>query len=379
MNDALQSVISALYPVLRSDLSLSLGQIGLISLIYQLAASVFQPVFGVYFDKYPFPWTLAIATAFTLTGLVSISFAATLPAVLISVFLIGTGSSILHPEASRLTSLASGGRRGLAQSLFQVGGNIGGSLGPLMVAMWVAPFGRSHIVDFSIFAIIAFAISIPIGRWYSRHIKRISEIKAASSPENAKAVNIPRSTVIAIIILLLLIFSKYIYTASLGNFYTFFLIEKFGVEIKTSQILLFVFGISSVLGTMIGGPVGDKIGRKYVIWASIFGAAPFALMMPHANLPWTVVLTFCTGLVISSAFPAIIVYAQELLPYKLGLVSGLFYGFAFGVAGMASAILGKMADAYGIEAVYNACAYMPLLGFIAIFLPNGKIKGKQQE
>ncbi|MDR1356461.1 MAG: MFS transporter [Tannerellaceae bacterium] len=369
MNDALQSVVSAAYPIIKDDLALSFGQIGLITLAYQSAASVFQPIVGLYFDKRPSPFSLPVGMAFTLTGLVSLASATTLWWVIASVFSIGIGSSIFHPEASRLTSLASGGRRGLAQSLFQVGGNFGGSLGPLMVALWIAPYGRQHIADFAILAGIAICFMLPVSRWYKR---RLTLLKEGGSGTAVRATQpLPGGkTVRTIVILLILIFSKYVYTASLSNFYTFYLIEKFGVSVQASQLLLFVFALSTAIGTMLGGPAGDRIGRKYVIWVSILGAAPFALLMPHANLFWTVALTFCVGLVIASAFPAILVYAQELLPYNLGLVSGLFFGFAFGVAGIASAALGKMADIYGLEAIYNACAYMPLIGLIAWFLPD---------
>jgi FSR family fosmidomycin resistance protein-like MFS transporter len=370
MNDSLQSVISAAYPILKDDLALSFGQIGLITLVYQSSASVFQPLVGLYFDKRPSPWSLPIGMAFTLTGLLMLAFSPTLPWVLASVFIVGIGSSTFHPEASRLTSLASGGKRGLAQSLFQVGGNLGGSLGPLLVALWIAPYGRRHIADFAILAGIAICVMLPISRWYRQRLQLLRKGGGAASQSQVYHPLPMGKTVFSIVILLFLIFSKYIYTASLSNFYTFYLIEKFDVTVQHSQLLLFVFAVSTAIGTLIGGPIGDRIGRKYVIWASILGAAPFALLMPHANLFWTVVLTFCVGLVIASAFPAILVYAQELLPYKLGLVSGLFFGFAFGIAGIASAILGEMADRYGIEAFYNVCAYMPLLGLITWFLPN---------
>jgi FSR family fosmidomycin resistance protein-like MFS transporter len=373
MNDSLQSIISAVYPILKNDLALSFGQIGLITLVYQSSASVFQPLVGLYFDKRPSPWSLPMGMLFTLTGLLSMAFADTLPWVMGSVFFIGMGSSTFHPEASRLTSLASGGKRGLAQSLFQVGGNVGGSLGPLLVALWIAPYGRQHIADFALLAAIGICVMLPISRWYRRRLQLLRKgdpsLAARQAPPLSKG-----KTVFSIVILSLLIFSKYIYTASLSSFYTFYLIEKFDVTVQHSQLLLFVFCISTAIGTLIGGPVGDKIGRKYVIWGSILGAAPFALLMPHANLFWTVVLTFCVGMIIASAFPAILVYAQELLPYKLGLVSGLFFGFAFGIAGVASAVLGNMADRYGIEAIYNICAYMPLLGLITWLLPDLKKK-----
>jgi FSR family fosmidomycin resistance protein-like MFS transporter len=369
LNDCLQSIVSATYPILKQDLALTFQQIGLVTLIYQLAASVFQPVIGYIFDKRPSVWSLPMGMTFTLCGLVSLAFADTLPWVMASVFLHGLGSSTFHPEASRLTSLASGGRRGLAQSLFQIGGNFGSSMGPLLVALIVAPYTRHNLGFFAVLALVAIIVMLNISRWYKQRLKIIVNQRAASSA-NRKSPFPLGITVYSIIILMFLIFSKYIYLASLTNYYTFYLIEKFDVSVQQSQIMLFVFLIATAIGTMIGGPLGDKIGRKYVIWISILGAAPFALAMPHLNLFWTGVMSFCTGLMLSSAFPAILVYAQELLPYKLGLVSGLFFGFAFGVAGIAAAILGKMADMHGIEAVYNVCAYMPLLGLITCFLPD---------
>lgn len=375
LNDTLQSVISAVYPLFKEDLGLTFGQIGLITLVYQMAASVFQPFTGLFFDKHPSAWSLPIGMSFTLVGLLSLSFADELPWVLCSVALVGVGSSIFHPEASRLTSLASGGKRGLAQSLFQVGGNLGGSLGPLLAALLVAPYGRSHIALFTILALIAILVMIPVGYWYKRLLLRLKNADVTVGKVHVETLLSMGKTVFSIGILLILIFSKYIYMASLNSYYTFYLIEKFGVSIKASQLFLFIFLIATAIGTLLGGPIGDRVGRKYVIWASILGAAPFTLIMPHVdNLYLTAVLSFCVGLTLSSAFPAILVYAQELLPYKLGLVSGLFFGFAFGVAGIASAVLGNMADEYGIEAVYNVCAYMPLIGLVTWFLPDLKKK-----
>lgn len=371
LNDLLQSVISAAYPLFKEDLALNFAQIGLITLVYQLSASVFQPLTGLIFDKRPVVWALPIGMGFTLTGLLNLAFASSLHWVLGSVFIIGIGSSVLHPEASRITSLASGGKRGLAQSLFQVGGNLGGSLGPLLVALLVAPYGRTHIALFSLFALAAILVMIPVCRWYKAYLVKLAEPQAVIF----QPVNMPLplgKTVFSISILLVLIFSKYIYMASLSSYYTFYLIHKFGVSIQQSQLFLFVFLIATAIGTLAGGPIGDRIGRKYVIWISILGTAPFSLLMPHVDLVWTVVLSFCVGLTLSSAFPAILLYAQELLPRKLGLISGLFFGFAFGVAGIASAVLGNMADRFGIDAVYNVCAFMPLLGLVTWFLPDLK-------
>lgn len=374
-NDTLQSVISAVYPLFKEDLGLSFAQIGLITLVYQSAASVCQPLTGLFFDKWPSAWSLPTGMSFTLVGLLSLAFANTLPVVLCSVALVGIGSSVFHPEASRLTSLASGGKRGLAQSLFQVGGNLGGSLGPLLAAVLVAPYGRRHIALFSILAFVAIMVMIPIGHWYKRLLLRMKREEGGAAHTHIQMPLPMGKTIFSISILLVLIFSKYIYMASLNSYYTFYLIHKFGVSVQASQLYLFVFLIATAIGTLMGGPIGDKVGRKYVIWASILGAAPFSLIMPHVdNLFLTAVLSFCVGLTLSSAFPAILVYAQELLPYKLGLISGLFFGFAFGVAGIASAVLGNMADRYGIEAVYNVCGYMPLIGLVTWFLPDLKKK-----
>ena len=375
LNDTLQSVISAVYPLFKEDLGLSFAQIGLITLVYQSAASVCQPLTGLFFDKWPSAWSLPTGMSFTLVGLLSLAFANTLPLVLCSVALVGIGSSVFHPEASRLTSLASGGKRGLAQSLFQVGGNLGGSLGPLLAAVFVAPYGRRHIALFTILAFTAIMVMIPVGHWYKSFLLRLRKAEGETLKTSVCRPLPMGKTVFSIAILLILIFSKYIYMASLNSYYTFYLIHKFGVSVQASQLYLFVFLIATAIGTLLGGPIGDRVGRKYVIWASILGAAPFTLIMPHVeNLYLTTILSFCVGLTLSSAFPAILVYAQELLPYKLGLISGLFFGFAFGVAGIASAVLGNMADRYGIEAVYNVCGYMPLIGLVTWFLPDLKKK-----
>ncbi len=372
LNDTLQSVISAIYPLLKDSLSLSFAQIGLITLVYQIAASVFQPVVGFYLDKRPNPWFLPIGMTFTLVGLLNLAFANTLHWIFLAVFLVGVGSSILHPEASRLTSLASGGKRGLAQSVFQVGGNMGGSLGPLLAALIIAPYGQRNIAFFSILAVIAIGAMFPICLWYKAKL-RYAKTHPAPVGYIKKPLLSRNKIIFSLLILLVLIFSKYVYLASLTNFYTFYLIHKFDVSIQHSQFYLFAFLFSSALGTLLGGPIGDRVGRKYVIWVSILGVAPFTLLMPHVDsLLWTCVLSICIGFILSSAFSAILVYAQEILPMKLGLISGLFFGLAFGIAGIASAVLGNIADAKGIEYVYQMCAYMPLLGLITYFLPNLK-------
>jgi FSR family fosmidomycin resistance protein-like MFS transporter len=371
MNDALQSVVSASYPVLKNDMQLSFGHIGLITLTYQMAASIFQPFVGLFFDRKPSVWPLPAGMLFTLGGLLLLAYSTTFYWTLCAVFMVGTGSSTFHPEASRLTSISSGGKRGLAQSIFQVGGNFGSSMGPLLVAAIVAPHARTHIACFSILPVIALMVMAPVCKWYRKRLKLVSVTPKA----DVVPVEFPyprAKTVFTIIILLVLIFSKYVYMSSLTSYFTFYLIEKFHVSIQHSQIFLFVFLIATAIGTITGGPLGDRIGRKYVIWLSILGAAPFTLLMPHVSLAWTVILSFFAGLVLSSAFPAILVYAQELLPYKLGLVSGLFYGFSFGIAGTASAFLGRQADIYGIETVYNLCSFMPLMGVAAVLLPDMK-------
>lgn len=370
-NDMFQSVVSAIYPILKDNLGLTFAQIGIIALVYQICASVFQPLFGVLFDKKQNPWYLSIGTSFTLTGLLVIAYAGSLPLVILAVSLIGLGSSIIHPEASRLTHYASAGKHGLAQSIFQVGGTFGSSLGPLLAALIVAPYGQRYIAIFAGIAIISILTKRPITQWYKNKIK--TSVGGKNSQEVIHRVRLTKHQVYySLVILLILIFSKYVYTASLTNYYTFYLIEKFGVTTQQSQFFLFAFLLASAAGTFLGGPIGDRFGRKYVIWFSIVGTAPFSLLMPHASLFWTCVLSIVIGFVISSAFSAILVYAQELLPTKVGLISGLFFGLAFGIAGIAAAVLGDVADRHGIEYVYKFCAYMPLLGFVATFLPNVK-------
>ena len=373
LNDAFQSVISAVYPIMKDKLEFTFAQIGAITLVYQICASVFQPAFGVLFDKKPNPWYLIIGSTSTCIGLFLIAFSGSLFGVMISVAFIGLGSSVIHPESSRLTRLASGMKHGLAQSIFQVGGNAGSSLGPLLAALIIAPYGMRYILIFAVVALIAIPIKYPIFSWYSKFIKRMKTGREVTV--SIKKSSLPRQTVIfSLCVLLVLIFSKYVYMASLTNFYTFYLIEKFDVTIQQSQLFLFVFLFAIALGTFIGGPVGDRIGRKSVMWVSILGTAPFALMLPYADLLWTGILTFFIGFILSSAFSAILVYAQDLLPGKVGLVSGFFFGFAFGIAGIAAAILGNIADTTGIEYIYNVCAYLPLLGVAAIFLPNDRKK-----
>lgn len=374
-NDMLQSVIMAVYPLVKSELALSFAQVGLITMVYQISASVFQPVMGMVMDRHQKPWSLPMGMGFTFTGLMLLAFVHQFWLVLVSVALVGIGSSIFHPEAARLTALASGGRRGLAQSLFQVGGNLGGSFGPLLAALVIAPYGRQNVGLIALLALVGMCIMLPVCRWYRARLKEWDERRRQRGEglRHEMPYSVPK-TVFIIGVIIVLIFSKYIYMASLNSYYTFYLIHKFGVSVQDSQFYLFIFLFATAAGTLLGGPIGDRIGRKYVIWGSILGTAPFSLLMPYVGLVPTVILSFLIGFILSSAFPAILVYAQELLPYKIGLISGIFYGFAFGIAGIASAVLGNFADEYGIEYVYQVVAFTPLLGLVACLLPNLKEK-----
>ena len=374
-NDMLQSVIMAVYPLVKSELVLSFAQVGLITMVYQISASVFQPVMGMVMDRHQKPWSLPMGMGFTFTGLMLLAFVHQFWLVLVSVALVGIGSSIFHPEAARLTALASGGKRGLAQSLFQVGGNLGGSFGPLLAALVIAPYGRQNVGLIALLALVGMCIMLPVCRWYRARLKEWDERRRQRGEglRHEMPYSVPK-TVFIIGVIIVLIFSKYIYMASLNSYYTFYLIHKFGVSVQDSQFYLFIFLFATAAGTLLGGPIGDRIGRKYVIWGSILGTAPFSLLMPHVGLVPTVILSFLIGFILSSAFPAILVYAQELLPYKIGLISGIFYGFAFGIAGIASAVLGNFADEYGIEYVYQVVAFTPLLGLVACLLPNLKEK-----
>ena len=374
-NDMLQSVIMAVYPLVKSELALSFAQVGLITMVYQISASVFQPVMGMVMDRHQKPWSLPMGMGFTFTGLMLLAFVHQFWLVLVSVALVGIGSSIFHPEAARLTALASGGKRGLAQSLFQVGGNLGGSFGPLLAALVIAPYGRQNVGLIALLALVGMCIMLPVCRWYRARLKEWDERRRQRGEglRHEMPYSVPK-TVFIIGVIIVLIFSKYIYMASLNSYYTFYLIHKFGVSVQDSQFYLFIFLFATAAGTLLGGPIGDRIGRKYVIWGSILGTAPFSLLMPHVGLVPTVILSFLIGFILSSAFPAILVYAQELLPYKIGLISGIFYGFAFGIAGITSAVLGNFADEYGIEYVYQVVAFTPLLGLVACLLPNLKEK-----
>jgi FSR family fosmidomycin resistance protein-like MFS transporter len=368
LNDMVQSLIPAVYPIIKSSFRLNFRQIGLITLTYQVTASLLQPVVGFYTDRRPKPYSLSIGMCFTLIGLISLSVASSYPVLLVSAALVGVGSAIFHPESSRVARLASGGQHGLAQSVFQVGGNAGSSLGPLLAAFIVLPRGQASIAWFSIAALVAMLLLFGVGTWYKR--------LAASFARNRKSRRAihptlePRNVIFSLAILVALIFSKYFYLASLVSYYTFYLISKFHISVRNAQLHLFLFLAAVAAGTLIGGPVGDRIGRKYVIWTSILGIFPFTFLLPYANLFWTGVLTVVIGTVLASAFSAILVYAQELLPGKIGTISGLFFGFAFGMAGLGAAILGQLADTTSIFFVYKVCSFLPLLGLLTAFLPD---------
>lgn len=369
VNDMMQSLILALYPILKGQFQLSFAQVGLITLTYQLTASLFQPLIGLRTDRRPAPYSLPMGMASTLCGLLLLAYAPSFVLVLAAAMLVGIGSAIFHPESSRIARLASGGRHGLSQSVFQVGGNTGTAIGPLIAAAVIVPNGRTSVAWFAGAALIGIGLLSYVGRWYQQHLASV-----ARAPRPAAAPGIaplpPRTVAWVVAILLVLIFSKYFYIAGLSSYYTFYLIQKFQVSVQSAQLHLFGFLLASAVGTLIGGPVGDRIGRKPVIWASILGVAPFALALPYASLGWTTVLTMIIGLVLSSAFSAILVYAQELMPNRIGTVSGLFFGFAFGMGGLGAAVLGVLADHTSIFWVYQVISFLPLLGIVAALLPS---------
>jgi FSR family fosmidomycin resistance protein-like MFS transporter len=366
LNDMMQSVVPALYPILKASYHLDFSQIGMSSASLQITASLLQPMIGAYTDAHSKPYSLAIGMGFTLTGLLLLASAPSFVAILVAVALVGVGSAVFHPESSRIARLASGGQHGLAQSLFQVGGNAGSATGPLLAAFIVLPKGQPSIAWFSIAALIAIVILVQVGTWYKNHHPPTSKRTAAA----AHATLPRRKIVLAMSVLVALIFSKYIYLVSINSYYTFYLIAKFHLSVRSAQIHLFLFLGAVAVGTFAGGPIGDRIGRKYVIWCSILGVLPFTLALPFANLFWTSVLTVIIGLVLASAFSAILVYAQELVPGRVGAISGLFFGLAFGVAGIGAALLGRLADATSITFVYRLCAFLPAIGLLTAFLPN---------
>jgi FSR family fosmidomycin resistance protein-like MFS transporter len=367
LNDMMQSLIVAIYPLLKGEFHLSFVQIGTITLTYQACASLLQPIIGIYTDKHPKPYSLSAGMCFTLVGIVTLAFAPNYTSVLASAALIGAGSAIFHPESSRIARLASGGRHGLAQSIFQVGGNAGSAMGPLLAAWIILPHGQPSLAWFAIVALIAIVVLARVGGWYKRqHIDRpkAAQVSAAIAPVS------PARVRWSIAVLVILIFSKYFYVASITSYFSFYLIEKFHISVRSAQFYLAVFLLAMALGTLFGGSLGDRIGRKRVIWVSILGIAPFTLILPYVDLMWVGILTFIIGLILSSAFSAIVVFAQELMPGNVGAVSGLFFGFAFGIGGIGAAVLGGLADQHGIEFVYRICAFLPLLGTVAAFLPN---------
>ena len=368
LNDMMQSLLPALYPMLKSSYHMSFGQIGLLTFTFQFTASILQPLVGAMADRTPRPYSLATGMAFSLAGLLLLAFAASYALLLVAAALIGTGSSVFHPESSRVARMASGGRHGLAQSVFQVGGNLGSSCGPLLAAFIVLPYGQSSVAWFSAVALLGMFVLFNVGHWYKTHgITRLAHA-ARSRAIHAS----PRRVAGAIGVLLALIFSKYFYLASITSYYTFYLIDHFQQSVRSAQLHLFVFLAAAAVGGFVGGPVGDRIGAKKIIWISILGVLPFTLLLPHANLLWTTVLSVPIGLIIASAFPAIVVYAQDLLPGRTGAVAGLFFGLAFGMGSVGAAVLGKLADHFGIDAVYQICAFLPLIGVLAAFLPDLK-------
>ncbi|MDC0669348.1 MFS transporter [Nannocystis sp. ncelm1] len=372
MNDLMQSVLPAVYPLLKDAYRLDFGQIGLITFANQATASLLQPLIGAFTDRRPQPFSLPIGMAFTLVGLLLLSVAPAYATILLAVALVGIGSSVFHPESSRVARLASGGRHGFAQSLFQVGGNIGSSTGPLLAAYIVLPYGQQSIAWFGVTALAAMTILVGVGKWYrgqiADHLRKTQANLVGALPRGKVRT--------ALIILVLLVFSKNIYLASLSSYYTFYLIDKFGVSVRSAQIHLFILLAAVAAGTFIGGPVGDRIGRKYVIWASILGALPFTLLLPHANLFWTEVLTVIIGLVLASAFSAIVVFAQELVPGRVGMIAGVFFGFAFGAGALGAALLGQLADATDIQFVFTVCSFLPAIGLLTWFLPNIEPAGR---
>lgn len=374
LNDMIQSIIPSIYPIIKDKFDFSFAQIGIITLMFQMASSILQPFTGLYADKHPRPYALSVGMCFTLIGLLMLAFSENYLLILLSVSIVGLGSSVFHPTASRVAQLASGGRKSLAQSIFQVGGNGGSAIGPLLAALIILPFGQHAISWFALAALLAALIMIRLGAWYKARLAYV-----VTHPQKNVALNndiSKRAKYGALFILVLLIFSKYFYTSCITSYFTFFLIDKFGISVQVSQLCLFVFLAAFAIGTVAGGMLGDKFGRKYVIWFSILGAAPFALIMPFANLFWTLVCTFLSGLIIASAFSSIVVYATDLMPDKVGLIAGIFFGLMFGLGGLGSAFFGWLADKTSIEFIFQVSAFLPLLGIIAGFLPNTQKKRK---
>ena len=373
LNDMIQSVVPSIYPMIKEDFSLSFAEIGLITFVFQLASSILQPFTGLYADRHPQPYALSLGMCFTLAGLLLLAFAGNFWMIILAVSIIGFGSTVFHPEASRVAQMASGGKKSLAQSIFQVGGNGGSAVGPLLAAIIVLPFGQWAISWFAIAAIFALLIMLKIGRWYKALIAYREDHSIATPAPNTDISALRKR--MALIILVVLVFSKYFYTACITNYFTFFLIDKFHVSVQTSQFCLFAFLAAFAIGTVAGGMFGDKFGRKYVIWFSILGAAPFALALPFVDSLWlTVVMAFMSGLVIASAFSSIVVYATDLMPDKLGLIAGIFFGLMFGLGGLGAAFFGWLADKTSVEYIFRVSAFLPLLGIVAGLLPNTQKK-----
>jgi FSR family fosmidomycin resistance protein-like MFS transporter len=370
LNDTVQSLLTAVYPMIKLSMGLTFAQLGLVSLTYQMTASLLQPMVGLYTDRRAQPYSLVVGMSCTLVGLLLLSVAPHLGVVVVAAALVGMGSSVFHPEASRVAQLASGGRHGLAQSVFQVGGNAGQSLGPLLAALVVFPHGQSSIAWFSAVALLGILIMSRVGSWYRAHLQQRQRRPRATPAASGLSRN---RILLAMVVLGALMFSKYFYLASFSNFYTFYLMEKFHLGIRAAQLYLFLYLFAAAAGTVLGGPIGDRIGRKRVIWGSILGVVPFSLALPYTGLGWTAALTVIIGLVLSSAFSAILVYAQELVPGRIGMISGLFFGLAFGLGGIGAALLGVLADRTSIIHVYRLCSYLPLLGILAAFLPERKV------
>lgn len=368
LNDMIQSIIPSIYPILKANFDFSFAQIGLITLVFQMTSSILQPFTGLYADHHPRPYALSVGMCFTLTGLLLLAFANNYLAILIAVSIVGFGSSVFHPTASRVTQMASGGKKSLAQSIFQVGGNGGSALGPLLAAIIILPYGQLSISWFALAALLAALIMIRLGAWYKARLKYIVK-HPQKTPELNTNIS-KRAKYGALAILILLVFSKYFYTSCITSYFTFFLIDKFGVSVRASQLFLFVFLAAFAIGTVAGGMLGDRFGRKYVIWFSILGAAPFALAMPYVGLTWTIVCCFLSGLIIASAFSSIVVYATDLMPDKVGMIAGVFFGLMFGLGGLGSAFFGWLADKTSIEFIFQVSAFLPLLGIIAGLLPN---------
>ena len=368
LNDMMQSLIPSLYPLIKDEFDLNFTQIGLIALAFQLTASMLQPIVGFTTDKRSMPWSLPIGMGFTLIGLLSLSVAHSFAMVVVSAMLVGVGSAVFHPESSRVARMASGGRYGFAQSLFQVGGNTGGAIGPLLAALIVLPRGQWAIALFSVAAMVAMLVLAGVSRWYAAHA--VAHRARAAAAMASGMVLPPRRVAFAVAILLALMFSKSVYGASLGSYYTFYLIERFSMSVTDAQVLLFIYLAANALGTLLGGPLADRLGTRTVMWVSILGALPFTVLLPYANLPGTIALTILIGLVMSSAFSAIVVYAQELMPGRVGLVAGIFFGFAFGLGGLGAAGMGRLADATSIEFVYHVSAFLPLIGLLIAVLPR---------